>query len=266
MIFANNSANNPNKANVVILYLDPGLVKNGKTKLPALSFNKEKLIRSSGIGLMILSLLALVYLFGPYLVSEFNYKILQTKRETVRVFNGEPKKEPVVQFSDLIGKTSFEDIPEPKDANFGIVIPKINVNVRVVPNVNAEKSSIFLPALLNGVAHARGTALPGENGTILIFAHSALYDWDIAKFNAVFYQIKDLAIGDEINLFYNGRRYFYKVFDSQIVKPTEVSFLLEDKGEQLVLQTCWPLGSVKERLLVFAKPVEVNQKVAKNGI
>jgi len=262
MIFANNSVNDASKPKVVILYLDPKLAKKSKPKLSFVQFDKRILFKFTGIGLTTLSILTLVYFFGPYLLTEAGYRLLQVKRESTRIMKDEPKKEPVVQFSDLMGKAQFENIPAPKDTNFGIVIPKININIKVVPNVNAEKQSIFMPALLNGVAHAQGTALPGGNGTILIFAHSALYEWDIAKFNAVFYQIKDLVIGDEINIFYNQRRYYYKVYETKIVKPTEVSFLLEDKGEQLVLQTCWPLGSVKERLLVFAKPVEVNQKVA----
>jgi LPXTG-site transpeptidase (sortase) family protein len=39
------------------------------------------------------------------------------------------------------------------------------------------------------------------------------------------------------------------------VWPNEVKYLKEDQGDILILQTCTPIGTALQRLLVFAKPI-----------
>lgn len=205
-------------------------------------------ISSSILGLMVL----------PIIISETSFRLGQLKKESVRIVKNEPVQPQKIQFADLLGKVVFEPVPVPVDVNFGIVIPKIGVNAKVIANVNAEKVSEFTKALKLGVAHAAGTSLPDQEGTTFIFGHSTDYPWNTARFNAIFYQIKDLEIGDEVNIFYNGQRYFYKVTERRIVGAKDTGFLTDPaEGKRLVLQTCWPPGTTKERLLVFARPITV---------
>lgn len=221
-------------------------------------YDKPVISQVLGVVIFLISSFGLYLSLAPTIASELSFRLSQFRKESVRIVKNEPVKPKRIQFSDLLGKVEFEQIPAPVDVNFGLVIPKIGVNVKVIPNVNAGKPNDFLKALKLGVAHAAGSSLPDQEGTVFIFGHSTDYAWNVARFNAVFYQIKDLEIGDEINVFYDARRYFYKVTEKRTVAATDTGFLSEPViGRRLVLQTCWPPGTTKERLLVFAKPVEV---------
>jgi len=144
----------------------------------------------------------------------------------------------------------------PEDPNFSIVIPKIGANARVISNVNSADEKVYLKALKKGVAHALGTAFPGEKGHIYLFAHSTDYIWNVGTYNAVFYLLYKLEKNDEINLFYQGHRYRYKVVYKQMVDPSEVEYLTRKTNKEfLTLQTCWPPGTTLKRLLVFASPI-----------
>ncbi len=144
----------------------------------------------------------------------------------------------------------------PIDTDFSVVIPKIAANSLVLPNVSVTEKDTYLQALQTGVAHAEGTAFPGEGGHIFMFAHSTDYIWNVGTYNAVFYLLYKLEVGDEINVFYKGQRYVYKVTGKEVVDPTEVEYLTRKTDREfLTLQTCWPPGTTLKRQLVFAERV-----------
>lgn len=144
----------------------------------------------------------------------------------------------------------------PEDPEFSVVIPKIGANARVLPNIDAANETVYLEALQKGVAHTLGTAFPGENGHIFLFAHSTDYFWNVGSYNAVFYLLYKLEKGDEVDLFFKGQRHIYKVIGKQIVDSSQVEFLTRKTNKEfLTLQTCWPPGTVLKRLLIFATPV-----------
>lgn len=144
----------------------------------------------------------------------------------------------------------------PKDSNFSIVIPKIGANSPILPNIDAGNEPEYLDALQKGVAHAKGTAFPGEGGHIFMFAHSTDYIWNVGTYNAVFYLLYKLEPGDQINIFFKGQRYVYKVTEKKEVDPSEVEYLTRKTDKEfLTLQTCWPPGTTFKRLLVFAERV-----------
>ncbi len=145
----------------------------------------------------------------------------------------------------------------PEDPNFSIIVPGIGANARVIPNVNAGNEEEYLQTLQKGVAHAQGTAFPGENGHIFLFAHSTDYFWNVGTYNAVFYLLYKVQAGDEIDLFYKNQRYKYRVLQKRVVEPSQVEFLTRKTNKELLtLQTCWPPGTALQRLLVFATKVE----------
>lgn len=159
-------------------------------------------------------------------------------------------------FAAIISR-SKEQVLIPKDTDFSIVIPKIGANARVFPNIDASKESEFLPILQQGVAHAKGSVFPGMKGNTYLFAHSTDNFWDVGRYNAVFYLLKNLEVGDDIAIFFENRRHNYKVSQSKIVDANDVSSLVgaqEVKKEQLILQTCWPPGTTWKRLIVVAVP------------
>ncbi len=166
-----------------------------------------------------------------------------------------PSPEPNA-IADLLNVEQIEVI-QPADTEFGIVIPKIAANVKVLPDVRVEKESDYSEILKQGVAHAAGTAYPGENGHVYLFAHSTDYWWNVGQYNAVFYLLYKLETGDEVDVFYKGNRYVYKVIGQKVVDPKNVEYLTRTSDtEFLTLQTCWPPGTTLKRLLVFAVPAE----------
>jgi LPXTG-site transpeptidase (sortase) family protein len=106
---------------------------------------------------------------------------------------------------------------EPASREFGILIPKIGANAPVVPEVDPYNASEYQYRLTKGVAHAKGTAYPGESGNIFIFAHSAGNWTEANRYNAVFYLISKLEKGDEIILWYNFNSFRYIVSETKLV-------------------------------------------------
>jgi sortase A len=144
----------------------------------------------------------------------------------------------------------------PLDEDFGIVIPKISANASVVADVDPSNASVYQRALTKGVAHAKGTAHPGEPGNTFIFAHSGLDFSEAMRYNAVFYLLNKLEIGDEIVIFYEGEKFNYKVSGKKIVNPGEIQYLEGDPNKKtLALMTCWPAGTTLKRLIIIGDEI-----------
>lgn len=204
--------------------------------------NNAWLNRLVGAYFLALALIGTFSFIGPILLTEVK----------LRFEEGETPRRS--KFAQLM----WEDgsILSPESQEFGLVIPRIGVNTKVVTGVNAADKSEYLSALSQGVAHAAGSSLPSENGLIYLFGHSTDYLWNVPELNAVFYQLKDLESGDLISIIYQGERFDYKVSDNLIVEADDLSILSPVKEEKLVLQTCWPPGTTWKRLLIVAQPVE----------
>jgi sortase A len=161
---------------------------------------------------------------------------------------------PSSRFAQLFNISQIERMV-PMDPNFSIVIPKIAANARVISDVDVTNENEYLEKLKVGVAHARGTYLPGSGGHIFLFAHSTDYIWNVGTYNAVFYLLYKLEPGDEITLVHEGKRHVYVMEGSEVVTPDRVEYLTrQTEGEYLTLQTCWPPGTTLKRLLIFARP------------
>lgn len=143
----------------------------------------------------------------------------------------------------------------PVDTGFGIVIPNIEANARVIADVDPFDSREYQIALTRGVAHAKGSAKPGALGNIFLFSHSSVNFYEAARYNSVFYLLSKLEMGDTVNLYYTGTPYHYTITDKKIVAPTAVSYLepSRQKEETLTLMTCWPPGTTYKRLMIIAK-------------
>lgn len=142
-----------------------------------------------------------------------------------------------------------------QQTGFSIEIPSIKVFSKVIPGVDPFNQAEYLDKLKDGVAHAKNTKLPGEGGTVFLFAHSSDVPWRITRYNTAFFKLDFVKVGDEILINRNGKEFKYKVYDKKTVWPSEVGYLKEDQGDILILQTCTPVGTSLQRLLVFAKPV-----------
>ncbi|MDP3998845.1 MAG: sortase [bacterium] len=193
--------------------------------------------------LLIFSFVGFSLFFAPIIFQEISYRFFQKPQPEVRL-----------TFGDILDSRQVAaSFPAP-DPEFSIVIPKISAEAKVFPNVSPADQNEYLPVLKKGVAHAKGTAFPGQKGNIYLFAHSTDSPINIARYNAVFYGLKDLEKDDQIVIFFEGRLHLYRVTEKKIVPASDVSYFEpQDKEEVLILQTCWPPGTTLDRLLVFAK-------------
>lgn len=167
----------------------------------------------------------------------------------------EPATKPKLAYNPL--QAPDGSLITPINTDFSIVIPKIGVNATVIPGVNPASKIGYNEALTKGVAHASTSFYPNENGTVYLFSHSTNYEWFVDDLNAVFYLVKNLEKGDVVVIMYLGTRYTYEITDKLIVSPREISYLAPIWGKRnLILQTCWPPGTISKRMLLFAELVD----------
>lgn len=136
-----------------------------------------------------------------------------------------------------------------------ITVPKINAQAPIIEQVDPFNQTEYKEALSRGVAHAKNTKLPGENGMTFLFAHSSGMPWELTRFNTVFLRLGELKKGDTIVIYKDAKQFTYTVFDKKEVWPNEVNYLLDTSKDQLILQTCVPIGTSLKRLLIFAAPI-----------
>jgi LPXTG-site transpeptidase (sortase) family protein len=215
-----------------------------KNKLASLS-----LYTKIGLGLLALSLFLVLFFYFPLIKKEFSY------------FVDKPNTDVLVSLTD--SQTENKNVNQKikvivaADKDFSVVIPKIGVNTKVVKDVDPFSSQTYQQALTQGVAHAKGSAYPGEIGYSFLFAHSSDNIYNANKYNSVFYLLTKLTKGDLFYLVYDNVIYKYYVTDTRIVNPKEITYLNGKTDKKLsVLMTCWPAGTTLKRFIVLGELVE----------
>jgi sortase A len=109
--------------------------------------------------------------------------------------------------------------------------------------------------LNRGVGHITGTPRPGEEGNIGVAGHR----------DGFFRGLKDVAVGDEMELLLPNGSETYIVDNMQIVDPREVSVLERGPRNSLTLVTCYPfyfIGDAPQRYIVHAAVRESNSRIS----
>lgn len=139
-----------------------------------------------------------------------------------------------------------------KTAPAKLVIPKIGIEAPILWDV--EDSNLY-EKLLEGVIHYKGTAYPGEKGNVFIAGHSSYYSWSSSPYKDIFSLLENMAIGDEIFIQYHGAVFKYKVLETKVVSPSELSVMGPSEKKQLTLMTCVPIGTNLKRLIVIGEQI-----------
>ena len=193
-----------------------------------------------GTGFFLLASGFIVYLWGPLLTEVVAYQWRQWHPA------------PVPPPEEKAATALPENLPDPE---FSLLIPKLEVVAKVFPQIDPGRPEVYLSVLKEGVAHAAGSAFPGEGKLIFLFAHSTNAPWNVVRYNAVFFLLNKLEVGEEVQVVYQRRLYRYRVKEKKIVTARDTSFFTKKYGQEtLILQTCWPPGTLWKRLLVFAQP------------
>lgn len=117
-------------------------------------------------------------------------------------------------------------------------IPRVALEVPVFDDVSERN-------LNRGAGWIEGTALPGAIGNIGIAAHRDRH----------FRVLKDVVVGDVLELETLSQRRTYRVSKISIVKPDDVSSLRETETPAVTLVTCYPfyyVGHAPKRYIVRA--------------
>jgi len=199
-----------------------------------------------GILLLLVGVVILFVTYQPLIWSYLDYKFTTKQVEDVKV-EVTPKGEEIT--SKIAKDTEIVFV----NSDFGIYIPKIKANAKVIKDVDINNYEEYRNALVYGVAHAKGSALPDEHGNVFLFAHSTVNFYERRKYNVYFYLLGELQKDDLIYVSYEGKIYKYKVVEFKVVKPEEIKYLGKYmEQDTLTLMTCWPVGSNTRRGIVTA--------------
>ncbi len=223
-------------------------------------FKKILFVRFIGYLVFLTGLITFIFMLGPVVQAEIGYRkdrLLGVQRIVPNIVIPEEGQATAsggpVDFGNV---SASENNIIPVSTEYGIVIEKINANAKVIAGVNPASEREYQIALQQGVAEALGSTPPGQPGNLYLFSHSTDAPWNIVRYNAIFYLLRELEPGDRVIIFYKNKRYDYIVFDKQIVNPNDVSYLTNKYEEPvLTLQTCDPPGTLLNRLVVRAKLV-----------
>jgi sortase A len=112
--------------------------------------------------------------------------------------------------------------------------------------------------LNRGLGRIGGTAQVGEGGNVGIAGHR----------DGFFRVLKDIQVGDVVELEVAKKTIGYKVRSIEIVKPEDTHVLVPTRDAELTLVTCYPfyfVGSAPERFIVHAS-LEGNEQLANSSM
>jgi sortase A len=151
------------------------------------------------------------------------------------------------QWSEKRVKEYQESLAEHFPPALGILrVPKLNVEVPILEGTDDL-------SLNRAVGHVTGTATPGQDGNMAIAGHR----------DGFFRGLKDVVLGDTLELVTPQRRETYVIDRITIVQPRDVSVLQPRSHASLTLITCYPfyfIGSAPQRYIVQASIVESGTK------
>ncbi len=144
-----------------------------------------------------------------------------------------------------------------------VIIPKIWKNIPLIEVENREVNglkelnNIFMKELSNGIIRYPSSWIPGEKWNSFIFWHSSNFPWIKWEYNDVFALLDKVELNDEVIVYYDQKKFKYKIREKKVVKPSNVQVLkdTEDKSE-ITIMTCWPVWTTLNRLIVVWDLVE----------
>ena len=132
-----------------------------------------------------------------------------------------------------------ESLEKDAGTTLGVLrIPSTNIEVPVLDSTSDL-------ALNRGAGHVDGTAIPGEEGNVAIAAHR----------DGFFRALKDIEVGDAVELTTIDGKQTFRVAELSIVDPLDVSVLEPTDESVITLITCYPfyfVGAAPERFIVRA--------------
>jgi LPXTG-site transpeptidase (sortase) family protein len=133
-----------------------------------------------------------------------------------------------------------------------IVIPTIGVDSKVIQLGTKldRRGQIAWETAPFAVGQHKGLAGPGQNGNMVLSGHISS-----PAEGAVFSKLPELKVGEGVIVATDERQFLYRVVDTKIVTPDEVSVMDPTADATATLITCVPDGVYSHRLVVTARLV-----------
>lgn len=137
--------------------------------------------------------------------------------------------------------------PAPRSLVGRIDVPRLRLSALAREGVDTR-------TLRGSAGHVPGSALPGEIGNAAFAAHRDTF----------FRPLQGIRTGDEIIIATPSGDFRYRVSNTRVVDPSDVSVLGASPDATLTLVTCYPfdyIGSAPQRFIVSARLVQITPSV-----
>ena len=193
---------------------------------------------------LVLIIVGLIFLIYPHYSNLIEIRRININR------NNNPKLDLSVQVSSTSSTLSTEPIKI--DSNLltqiiqsqsplRIIIPQLFIDL---PIIEAKVVNGYWETSLNTASHGEGSANPGQNGNIVIFAHAK---------PKLFEPLRNIQNGNVIYVLTKDRWFRYRVNEINFVNPKDIEVIKPTESEALTLFTCSGFLDEK-RLIVKALP------------
>ena len=155
---------------------------------------------------------------------------------------------PDLKFSDIapvVTNEPFKSGIETTDKTY-LKIDRLLIDGKVNDGVSERES------LLNGFWRYPNYKKPSEDGTMVVFGHRRA---ELPPSKQTFYNLDKVKNGDQIEVGYEGKKYYYRVIDIKVIEPNDWDSLKNEDFKSIKLITCTPLGSDKNRIVVVGKMI-----------
>jgi LPXTG-site transpeptidase (sortase) family protein len=116
--------------------------------------------------------------------------------------------------------------------------------------------------LLYGLVSYPHSPALGESGRIVIAGHSSPPTSRFIgnPFSEILAKLPEARLGDHLEIENRmGRTFQYEVVEMKVIPATHTSILRQDtEGPELILFTCYPVGTTKDRFMVRARLLEAS--------
>lgn len=135
-----------------------------------------------------------------------------------------------------------------------IIINKLGIRAPLVSAAGTSQKQLN-DALNQGVIFYPGSALPGQNGEVVLSGHSSIFPWVKTQYGQVFTLLDKLVPGDIVSMVYDHQQYDYQVTGQEVLNPNQVR-ISDTNRPVLKLTTCWPIGTSAKRLVVYGELIQ----------
>ncbi len=201
----------------------------------------ERLLLLFGLALLLVYVAARIHAAVMYRASLWSFATVQSTASQGRE-QTEQAAEPEIDFT-LWSAKRVSAYKKALAANLGTPLAILSIRrLRLDVPVFDGGDEVTLN---RGAGRIFGTAVPGEQGNIGIAGHR----------DGFFRGLKDIQVGDQIELALPRQKFVYTVYKIRIVSPNDATVLQPRTQPSLTLVTCYPfffIGAAPQRYIVQA--------------